>query len=43
MCPMGKRFSERAYITGGLGSRFPVVDLMLLTSVNGMRLKRFGA
>jgi 2,3-bisphosphoglycerate-independent phosphoglycerate mutase len=38
-----QQFSERACTTGGLGPRFPAVDLMPLALANGMRLKKFGA
>jgi len=32
-----------ACITGGLGPRFPAVDLMPLALANGLRLSKFGA
>jgi 2,3-bisphosphoglycerate-independent phosphoglycerate mutase len=38
-----KRFGERACMTGGLGPRIPVVDLMPLALANALRLKKFGA
>ncbi len=37
------RFSERACLHGGLGPRFPAVQLMPLMLANAMRLKRYGA
>jgi len=37
------RFGERACMSGGLGPRFPAVDLMPLALANAMRLKKFGA
>jgi 2,3-bisphosphoglycerate-independent phosphoglycerate mutase len=36
-------FGERACITGGLGPRFPAVDLMTLALANAKRLEKFGA
>ena len=36
-------FGERACMSGGLGSRFPAVDLMPLAMANAMRLEKFGA
>jgi len=36
-------FDERACITGGLGPRFPVTDLMPLALAHAGRLKKFGA
>ena len=38
-----KEFGERACITGGLGPRFPAVDLMTLALANAKRLEKFGA
>jgi 2,3-bisphosphoglycerate-independent phosphoglycerate mutase len=38
-----ERFGERACIAGGLGSRFPAVDLMPLALANALRLQKFGA
>ena len=38
-----KQFGERACITGGLGPRFPAVDLMPLALANAKRLEKFGA
>jgi len=38
-----KTFGERACITGGLGPRFPAVDLMTLALANAKRLEKFGA
>jgi 2,3-bisphosphoglycerate-independent phosphoglycerate mutase len=38
-----KRFGERSCITGGLGPRFPAVDLMPLALANAKRLEKFGA
>lgn len=37
------RFGERACMTGGLGPRFPAVDLMPLALANAQRLEKFGA
>ena len=37
------RFGERACMAGGLGSRFPAVDLMPLALANALRLEKFGA
>jgi len=37
------RFGERALINGGLGPRFPAVDLMPLALANARRLEKFGA
>jgi 2,3-bisphosphoglycerate-independent phosphoglycerate mutase len=37
------RFGERACLAGGLGSRFPTVDLMPLIMANAGRLNKFGA
>lgn len=36
-------FAERICITGGLGPRFPAVDVMPLMLAHGERLKKFGA
>jgi 2,3-bisphosphoglycerate-independent phosphoglycerate mutase len=36
-------FGERACMAGGLGPRFPAVDLMPLALANAMRLEKFGA
>jgi 2,3-bisphosphoglycerate-independent phosphoglycerate mutase len=36
-------FGERACITGGLGPRFPAVDLMPLALAHALRLEKFGA
>ena len=36
-------FGERACITGGLGPRFPAVDLIPLALANAKRLEKFGA
>lgn len=36
-------FGERTCITGGLGPRFPAVDLMTLALANAKRLEKFGA
>jgi 2,3-bisphosphoglycerate-independent phosphoglycerate mutase len=36
-------FGERACMRGGLGPRFPAVDIMPLALANAMRLKKFGA
>ncbi|UCD14005.1 MAG: 2,3-bisphosphoglycerate-independent phosphoglycerate mutase [Thermoplasmatales archaeon] len=38
-----KHFEERACMTGGLGPRFPAVDLMPLALANALRLEKFGA
>lgn len=38
-----KSFGERACITGGLGPRFPAVDIMPLAMANANRLEKFGA
>lgn len=38
-----KEFSERACLSGSLGSRFPAKDLMLLALANAQRLEKFGA
>jgi 2,3-bisphosphoglycerate-independent phosphoglycerate mutase len=38
-----KLFGERSCIMGGLGPRFPAVDLMPLVLANAKRLKKFGA
>lgn len=37
------RFGERSCLHGGLGSRFPAVDLLPLALANAQRLKKFGA
>jgi len=37
------QFGERACITGGLGPRFPAVDLIPLALANAKRLEKFGA
>lgn len=37
------QFGERACIAGGLGPRFPAVDLMPLALANAQRLEKFGA
>jgi len=37
------RFGERACITGGLGPRFPAVDLIPLALANAKHLEKFGA
>ncbi len=37
------QFGERACMTGGLGPRFPAVDIMPVALANAMRLKKFGA
>ncbi|MFO8085934.1 MAG: 2,3-bisphosphoglycerate-independent phosphoglycerate mutase [Desulfobacterales bacterium] len=37
------QFGERACMAGGLGSRFPAVDLMPLMMANAGRLEKFGA
>lgn len=36
-------FGERACLRGGLGPRFPAVDLMVLACANAKRLEKFGA
>ncbi|MEA3457152.1 MAG: 2,3-bisphosphoglycerate-independent phosphoglycerate mutase [Candidatus Thermoplasmatota archaeon] len=36
-------FGERACITGGLGPRFPAVDLIPLALANAKRIEKFGA
>jgi 2,3-bisphosphoglycerate-independent phosphoglycerate mutase len=36
-------FGERACMTGGLGPRFPGVDLMPMALANARRLRKFGA
>lgn len=36
-------FGERACLRGGLGPRFPAVDLMVLVLANAKRLEKFGA
>ncbi|MFO8078495.1 MAG: 2,3-bisphosphoglycerate-independent phosphoglycerate mutase [Thermoplasmatota archaeon] len=36
-------FGERACLKGGLGPRFPAVDLMVLALANAKRLEKFGA
>jgi len=36
-------FGERTCMTGGLGPRFPAVDLMPLALANALRLEKFGA
>ena len=38
-----KRFGERSCATGGLGPRFPAVNLMPLALANVKRLEKFGA
>ena len=38
-----KRFGERACLQGGLGVRFPAVELLPLALANAMRLEKFGA
>lgn len=38
-----KKFGERDCIIGGLGPRFPAVDLMPLALANAKRLEKFGA
>jgi len=38
-----KEFSERACMAGGLGPRFPAVDIMPIILANAMRLNKFGA
>ena len=38
-----EQFGERACITGGLGPRFPAMDLMPLALANASRLEKFGA
>lgn len=38
-----KEFKERDCIKGGLGPRYPAVDLMPLALANAMRLEKFGA
>jgi 2,3-bisphosphoglycerate-independent phosphoglycerate mutase len=38
-----KQFGERPCMTGGLGPRFPAVDLMPLALANVKRLEKFGA
>jgi 2,3-bisphosphoglycerate-independent phosphoglycerate mutase len=40
---MVNRFGERACLAGGLGSRFPTMDLMPLIMANAGRLNKFGA
>lgn len=37
------RFGERACLNGGLGPRFPAVDLLPLALANAQRLEKFGA
>jgi 2,3-bisphosphoglycerate-independent phosphoglycerate mutase len=37
------RFGERACMTGGLGPRLPVTDLMPLALAHAGRLEKFGA
>lgn len=37
------RFGERACMQGGLGARFPAVDLIVLALANALRLEKFGA
>lgn len=37
------RFGERECMKGGLGPRFPAVDLMMLALANTKRLEKFGA
>jgi 2,3-bisphosphoglycerate-independent phosphoglycerate mutase len=36
-------FGERACLRGGLGARFPAIDLMPLALANALRLEKFGA
>jgi 2,3-bisphosphoglycerate-independent phosphoglycerate mutase len=36
-------FGDRDCVTGGLGPRFPAVDLMPLAMANALRLEKFGA
>jgi 2,3-bisphosphoglycerate-independent phosphoglycerate mutase len=36
-------FGERACLGGGLGARFPAIDLMPLALANALRLEKFGA
>lgn len=36
-------FGERPCLAGGLGPRFPAVDLMPLAMANGLRIEKFGA
>jgi len=38
-----ERFGERDCLQGGLGPRFPAVDLMPLAMANAQRLEKFGA
>ncbi len=38
-----KTFGERTCITGGLGPRFPAVDIMPLALANAQRLEKYGA
>jgi len=38
-----KRFGERDCITGGIGARMPVEDLMILAMANALKLEKFGA
>ena len=40
---MVTRFGERECMKGGLGPRFPAVDLMILALANAKRLEKFGA
>jgi 2,3-bisphosphoglycerate-independent phosphoglycerate mutase len=36
-------FSEKACVQGGLGARFPAVEIMPIALANAMRLQKFGA
>jgi len=38
-----KQYGERSCVTGGLGPRFPAVDLMPLALANAKRMEKFGA
>lgn len=38
-----RQFNERACVSGGLGPRFPAVELMPLALANALRLEKFGA
>ena len=42
-CDRVDRFGERACITGGLGPRFPAVDIIPLSLANAKRLEKYGA
>jgi 2,3-bisphosphoglycerate-independent phosphoglycerate mutase len=38
-----QEFSEKACVQGGLGARFPAVEIMPVALANAMRLQKFGA